>query len=181
MVTDKRFVIKKERVVPIKDVKNNYYITHDKIAGQLLFYDVNKQRIVSQAALDVRNPSGLVCKIFGNRLLMKDTLDIVVYDYANDSYKLIYKREIEELCNCESFGIICEIIGDVLVFCDCENLYAYDMKDNTVATICPLEDVSYSGSDNETTFAFCKANVDLIGDDFYYRIYRYKLIGTNTD
>lgn len=175
LVTNKRFEIKKERVVPIKDVKDNYYITYDEIASQLLFYDVDKQKIVSQADLDVRNPNALVCKIFGNRLLMKDTLDIVVYDYANDSYKLIYKREIEELCNCRCFGMICEIIGDVVVFCDSENLYAYDMKNNTVATIGTLQDISYFGTDNETTFAFCGAPVNLIDGEFYTTIYKYEI------
>jgi hypothetical protein len=106
---------------------------------------------------------------------MKDTCDIVVYDYADNSYKLILKREAEEICNCASFGTICEIIGDVLVFCDCENLYAYNMKNNTVATICPLEDVSYSNTDNEKNFAFCEASPDYDGKDFCYVINNYRL------
>jgi hypothetical protein len=162
-------------VVAIKDVKNNYYVTHDKVGGKLIFEDVESQKIVSQASLNVRDPYGLTCKIFGSRLLLADSHDIAVYDYADDSCKLIYKREAEEIRNCGGFGIICEIIGDVLVFCDCENLYAYNMKNNTVATICPLEDVSYSNTDNEKNFAFCEASPDYDGKDFCYVINNYRL------
>ena len=162
-------------VVPIKDVKNNYYVTHDKVGGKLIFEDVESKKIVSQASLNVRDPYGLTCKIFGSRLLLVDSYDIAVYDYADDSCKLIYKREAEEICNCARFGTICEIIGDVLVFCDCEKLYAYNMKNNTVATICPLEDVSYSNTDNEKSFAFCETAPDYDGKDLCYVINNYRL------
>ena len=33
----------------------------------------------------------------------------------------------------------------------------YDLKKERVATICPLEDVTYTASDNKSTFVYCQA------------------------
>lgn len=179
--SNKTVIHVKESVVPIKDVKNNLYITFDRITSQLLFYDADKQMVVSQSMLDVIGRHSLICKFFGSRLLMKDSNDLVIYDFKDNSYRLIYKPNFDRVQNGEIYGEVCEIIDDIIIFTNLDNLLAYDMKNNTFTTLGAIEDMSYSGTDNETTFAFCKANVDLIDDEFYYSIYRYKLIGTNKD
>lgn len=171
----------KESVVPVKDVNNNLYITFDRITSQLLFYDADKQMVVSQSMLDVIGRHSLICKFFGSRLLMKDSNDLVIYDFKDDSYRLIYKPNSDRIQNGEMYGEVCEIIDDIVIFTGLDDLLAYNIKNNTFATLGNIEDMSYSGTDNETTFAFCGANVNSIDGEFYYNIYRYKLIETNTD
>ena len=169
--SDKTVIHVKESVVPIKDVKNNLYVTYDRITSQLLFYDADKQIVVSQSMLDVIGRHSLICKLFGSQLLMKDFNDLVVYDFKDNSCKLIYKPDFDRVKNGEVYGEICEIIGDIIIFSDLDNLVAYDIKNNRTATLCAIEDVSYSGTDNETMFAFCRADVNLIDGEFYTTVY----------
>ena len=173
--SNKTIIHVKESVVPIKDVKNNLYITFDRITSQLLFYDADKQMVVSQSMLDVIGRYSLISKFFGSRLIMKDSGGLILYDFNDDSYKLIYKPNIDRIRNGESYCEVCEIIDSVIIFTDLDNLTAYDMKNNTFTTLGAVEDMSYSGTDNETTFAFCSADVDSINNELYYNVYRYKL------
>ena len=64
------------------------------------------------------------------------------------------------------------MIGDILVFSDTENLLAYDFKNERVATICPLEDVTYTASDNKSTFVYCQAQATNEG---FESVYKFKL------
>ena len=84
---------------------------------------------------------------------------------------MIYKPDFDRVKNGEVYGEICEIIGDIIIFSDLDNLVAYDIKNNRTATLCAIEDVSYSGTDNETMFAFCRADVNLIDGEFYTTVY----------
>ena len=160
--------------VPVKDINNNLFVTYDKITSQLLFYDIDKKCVVSQVKLDVMSKYSLQCKLFGDRLLIKDSDDLTVYNFNDNSYKLIYRPDSSKAQTGEIYGVISEIIGDIIVFSSFDSLLAYDMKNNELVTICNLEDVSYCGTDNQNTFAFCSAAVELIDGEFYYNIFKYE-------
>ena len=146
--------------VKTKNISNNYFMSFDSATSKIIVKTIETNEIVSEIYLDVSNKNDyLKLKFFGSKLLIRDNNGLKMHDFEDNTDHMIclLKQEGKNDNEIESFGIICEMIGDVLVFSDTENLLAYDFKNERVATICPLEDVSYTASDNKTTFVYCNA------------------------
>lgn len=158
-----------------KNIKNNYSMSFDYVTSQIMVETIDTNEFVSEKYLDVWNKNDyLKLKFFGSRLLMRDGNGLKMHDFEDNTDHMIclLKWEGKNDNEIERFGIICEMIGDVLVFSDTENLLAYDFKNERVATICPLEDVSYTASDNKSTFVYCQAQATPEG---FESILRFKL------
>ncbi len=155
-----------------KNIKNNYSMSFDYITSQILVETIDTNEFVSEIYLDVWNKNDyLKLKFFGSRLLMRDGNGLKMHDFEDNTDHMIclLKWEGKNDNEIERFGIICEMIGDVLVFSDTENLLAYDSKNERVATICPLEDVTYTASDNKSTFVYCQAQATPEGFESIYK------------
>jgi len=158
-----------------KNIKNNYSMSFDYITSQILVWTIDTNEFVSEIYLDVWNKNDyLKLKFFGSRLLMRDGNGLKMHDFEDNTDHMIclLKWEGKNDNEINRFGIICEMIGDVLIFSDTENLLAYDLKNERVATICPLEDVTYTASDNKSTFVYCSSQVTPEG---FESILRFKL------
>lgn len=158
-----------------KNIKNNYSMSFDYITSQILVWTIDTNEFVSEIYLDVWNSNDyLKLKFFGSRLLMRDGNGLKMHDFNDNTDHMIclLKWEGKNDNEINRFGIICEMIGDVLVFSDTENLLAYDFKNERVATICPLEDVTYTASDNKSTFVYCQAQATNEG---FESVYKFKL------
>ena len=158
--------------VTTRNISNNYFMSFDYITSQLLVETIDTHELVSEIYLNVFNTNDyLKLKLFGSRLLMRDGNGLKMHDFEDNTDHMIclLKWEGKNDNEISRFGIICEMIGDVLIFSDTENLLAYDFKNERVATICPLEDVSYSASDNKSTFVCCQAQASADGYETFIR------------
>lgn len=158
-----------------KNIKNNYSMSFDYVTSQIMVETIDTNEFVSEIYLDVWNKNDyLKLKFFGSRLLMRDGNGLKMHDFEDNTDHMIclLKWEGKNDNEIERFGIICEMIGDVLVFSDTEDLLAYDLKNERVATVCPLEDVTYTASDNKSTFVYCQAQATPEG---FESILRFKL------
>ncbi len=161
--------------VNTKNISNNYFMSFDYITSQIMVETIDTNEFVSEIYLDVWNKNDyLKLNFFGSKLLMRDGNGLKMHDFEDNTDHMICFLKWEGKNNNEirRFGIICEIIGDVLVFSDTENLLAYDLKNERVATICPLEDVTYTASDNKSTFVYCSAQLTAEGVE---SVYKFKL------
>lgn len=146
--------------VNTKNISNNYFMCFDYVTSQIIVETIDTNEFVSEIYLDVWNKNDyLKLKFFGSKLLMRDGNGLKMHDFEDNTDHMIclLKWEGKNDNEINRFGIICEMIGDVLIFSDTENLLAYDLKKERVATICPLEDVTYTASDNKSTFVYCQA------------------------
>ena len=147
-------------MVYTKNIRNNYFMSFDYTTSQILVETIDTNEFVSEIYLDVWNKNDyLKLKFFGSRLIMRDGNGLKMHDFKDntDHMLCLLKWEGKNDNEINRFGTICEMIGDVLVFSDTENLLAYDLKNERVATICPLEDVTYTAADNESTFVYCSS------------------------
>lgn len=161
--------------VNTKNISNNYFMCFDYVTSQIMVETIDTNEFVSEIYLDVWNKNDyLKLKFFGSRLLMRDGNGLKMHDFEDSTDHMIclLKWEGKNDNEINRFGIICEMIGHVLVFSDTENLLAYDFKNERVATICPLEDVSYTASDNKSTFVYCQAQATNEG---FESVYKFKL------
>ena len=161
--------------VDTKNISNNYFMSFDYITSQIMVETIDTNEFVSEIYLDVWNRNDyLKLKFFGSRLIMRDGNGLKMHDFEDNTDHMIclLKWEGKNDNEIKRFGIICEMIGDVLVFSDTENLLAYDFKNERVATICPLEDVTYTASDNKSTFVYCQAQITKEG---FESVLRFKL------
>lgn len=161
--------------VNTKNISNNYFMCFDYVTSQIIVETIDTNEFVSEIYLDVWNKNDyLKLKFFGSRLLMRDGNGLKMHDFEDNTDHMIclLKWEGKNDNEINRFGIICEMIGDVLIFSDTENLLAYDFKNERVATICPLEDVTYTASDNKSTFVYCQAQATPEG---FESILRFKL------
>ena len=147
----------------------------DFVTSQIMVETIDTNEFVSEIYLDVWNKNDyLKLKIFGSRLLMRDGNGLKMHDFEDNTDYMIclLKWEGKNDNEINRFGIICEMIGDVLVFSDTENLLAYDFKNERVATICPLEDVTHTASDNKSTFVYCSSQAT---SERFESVLRFKL------
>ena len=161
--------------VDTKNINNNYFMCFDYVTSQIMVETIDTNEFVSEIYLDVWNKNDyLKLKFFGSKLLMRDGNGLKMHDFEDNTDHMIclLKWEGKNDNEINRFGIICEMIGDVLVFSDTENLLAYDFKNERVATICPLEDVTYTASDNKSTFVYCQAQATNEG---FESVYKFKL------
>ena len=161
--------------VDTKNINNNYFMCFDYVTSQIMVETIDTNEFVSEIYLDVWNKNDyLKLKFFGSKLLMRDGNGLKMHDFEDNTDHMIclLKWEGKNDNEINRFGIICEMIGDILVFSDTENLLAYDFKNERVATICPLEDVTYTASDNKSTFVYCQAQATNEG---FESVYKFKL------
>lgn len=161
--------------VDTKNINNNYFMCFDYVTSQIMVETIDRNEFVSEIYLDVWNKNDyLKLKFFGSKLLMRDGNGLKMHDFEDSTDHMIclLKWEGKNDNEIKRFGIICEMIGHVLVFSDTENLLAYDFKNERVATICPLEDVTYTASDNKSTFVYCQAQATNEG---FESVYKFKL------
>ncbi len=144
-------------VVPLRNAANNFFMTYNYASSQILVEKINSQEFVSEITLDVWNKGPyLNPKIFGKRLFFRDASFLKVHDFEDGTDKVVCKEEepSPDSTAIYGFGSICEMVGEVLIFSTNQELLAYDFANNRLASICPLDEVEYTATDNTKSFLY---------------------------